>query len=146
VEQVGQHADAALLDLRRLRVLGVVDVVAMQVLGDHPLRLGLHPRRHEGGEVAERDAVQHELFPEQPHRVGGRHPGRRQPMIRRVAAQERVSVHPLGFALCSRLGTVRRRRRGLGALMDRHGALSLGFEQEVGTVADGAPDGITPLG
>jgi hypothetical protein len=35
VEEVGEHADAALLDLRRLRVLGVVDEVAMEV----PLRI-----------------------------------------------------------------------------------------------------------
>ena len=56
VEQVGEHPDAALLDLRRLRVLGVVDEVAVQVLGDDALRLGLHPRRHERGEVAHRDA------------------------------------------------------------------------------------------
>ena len=78
VVEVGEHPDAALLDLRRLRVLGVVDVVAVQVVGDHALRLGLHPRRDEGREVAQRDAVEHELLAEQPHRVGGRHPGGRQ--------------------------------------------------------------------
>jgi hypothetical protein len=44
VEQVGEHPDAALLDLRRLRILGVIDEVAMQVLGDDPLRLGLPSR------------------------------------------------------------------------------------------------------
>jgi hypothetical protein len=32
---VGEHADAALLDLGRARVLGVVDEVAVEVLGDH---------------------------------------------------------------------------------------------------------------
>ena len=51
VEQVGQHPDAALLDLRGARVLGVVDEVAVEVLGDDPLRLGLHPGGHERGEV-----------------------------------------------------------------------------------------------
>ena len=52
VEEVGEHADAALLDLRGLRVLGVVDEVAVEVVGDQQLRLGLHPGGDEGGEVA----------------------------------------------------------------------------------------------
>ena len=87
VEEVGEHPDAALLDLRRLRVLGVVDVVAVQVLGDHPLRLGLHPRRHERREVAHRDAVEDELLAEQPHRVGGRHPLLGEAVVGRVASR-----------------------------------------------------------
>jgi hypothetical protein len=37
VEQVGDHPDASLLDHRRLRILGVVDEVAMEVLGDQPV-------------------------------------------------------------------------------------------------------------
>ena len=37
VEEVGEHADAALLDLGRDRILGVVDEVAVEVLGDQPL-------------------------------------------------------------------------------------------------------------
>ena len=56
VEEVGQHANAALLDLGRLRVLGVVDEVAMEVLGDEPLSLELYPGGDEGGEVASRDS------------------------------------------------------------------------------------------
>jgi len=44
MEELGQHPDAALLDLEGLGVLGVVDEVAMQVLGDDPLRLGLPSR------------------------------------------------------------------------------------------------------
>jgi hypothetical protein len=63
VEEVGQHADAALLDLRGLRILGVIDEVAVQVLGDDPLRLGLHPRRHERRQVALRDAVEDSSSP-----------------------------------------------------------------------------------
>ncbi len=62
VEEVGQHPDAALLDLGRARILGVVDEVAVQALGDDPLRLGLHPGGHERGEVALRVAVEHQLL------------------------------------------------------------------------------------
>ena len=51
-----------------LRVLGVVDEVAVQVLGDDPLRLGLHPGRHEGGQVALRDPVEDEVLLDQPLR------------------------------------------------------------------------------
>ena len=92
VEEVGEHPDAALLDLRRLRVLGVVDVVAVQVLGDDALRLGLHPRGDEGRQVAQRDAVEHQLLAEQPHRVDRRHADVRQPVVGRVAEQEGVAV------------------------------------------------------
>jgi hypothetical protein len=75
VEEVGQHPDAALLELGRHGVLGVIDEVAVEVVGDQPLRLGLHPRRHEGGEISLRIAVQEQLPGDQPHRVLGRHPG-----------------------------------------------------------------------
>ena len=74
VEQVGQHPDAALLDLGRDRVLGVVDEVAVQVLGDDPLRLGLHPGRHEGRQVPLRIAFEVQVLVEQPHRIGRAHP------------------------------------------------------------------------
>ena len=74
VEEVGQHADAALLDLGRLRVLGVVDEVAVEVVGDQPLRLGLHPGGHEGGQVAHRVALELELLADQPHGVQRPHP------------------------------------------------------------------------
>jgi hypothetical protein len=40
VEQIGQHPDASLLELGGPRVLRVVDEVAVEVLGDQPLRLG----------------------------------------------------------------------------------------------------------
>ena len=75
VEEVGEHPDAALLDLGGLRVLGVVDEVAVQVLGDDPLRLRLHPRGDEGGEIARRVAVEDELLADQAHRIGRRHAG-----------------------------------------------------------------------
>ena len=94
VEQVGEHPDAALLDLGRLRVLGVVDEVAVQVLGDDALRLGLHPRRHERGEVAHRDAVEHELLADQPHRVDGAHALLGQRVVGRRLEQEPVAVLP----------------------------------------------------
>ena len=92
VEEVGEHADAALLDLRRLRVLGVVDEVAVEVLGDDPLRLGLHPRRHERRQVAHRDAVEHQLLADQPHRVDRAHPVLRQRVVGRRLEQEAVAV------------------------------------------------------
>ena len=91
VEEVGEHADAALLDLGRLRVLGVVDEVGVQVLGDHPLGLGLHPGGHEGGEVAQRKAVEQELLAEQAHRVDRRHAGLGQLAVRRLVEQEAVA-------------------------------------------------------
>ena len=73
VVEAGQHPDAALLDLGRLRILRVIDVVAMQVVSDHPLRLGLHPGGDERRQVAEGDAVEHHLLAHEPHRVGRRH-------------------------------------------------------------------------
>ena len=138
VEEVGEHPDAALLDLRRLRVLGVVDVVAVQVLGDHPLRLGLHPRRHERREVAHRDPVEHELLAQQAHRVGGRHPGLRQPVVGRLAEQERVAVE-------TRPGPVGGRGRGLRALAERH-CVSLGGRADVAQGRCREPAAHHPLG
>ena len=92
VEQVREHADAALLDLRRLRILGVVDEVAVQVLGDDPLRLGLHPRRHERRQVAHRDPVEHQLLLDQPHRVDRAHAVLGQRVVGRRLEQEAVAV------------------------------------------------------
>ena len=69
VEEIGQHPDAALLDLGGAGVLGVVDEVAVEVLRDDPLRLGLHPGGHEGREVVLRITVQGQVLPDQPHRV-----------------------------------------------------------------------------
>jgi len=92
VIEVRQHADAPLLDLRGLWVLRVIDAVAVQVLGDDALRFGLHPRRHECGQVAHRDAVEHELLGEQPHGVDGAHSPMRQPAVGRGLEQEPVAV------------------------------------------------------
>ena len=76
VEQVGEHADAALLDLRRLRVLGVIDEVHAQRVVDQLVGLRLHPRRHESREVARRQAVEHRLLLHQALRFPRRHAGR----------------------------------------------------------------------
>ena len=73
VEQLGEHPDAALLDVERLRVLGVIDEVAVQILVDHPARLGLHPGRDEGGEVALRDPLHGKLLVDQAHRRDRHH-------------------------------------------------------------------------
>jgi hypothetical protein len=59
---------------------------------DDPLRLGLHPRRHEGGQVAPRDAVEDELLAQQAHGVDRGHADVRQLMVGRVAEQEGVAV------------------------------------------------------
>ena len=91
VEEVGEHADAALLDLGGLRVLGVVDEVAVEVLGDDPLRLGLHPGGHEGGQVAHRDPVEHQLLADQPHGVDGGHAVLRQLVVGCRLEQEAVA-------------------------------------------------------
>ena len=115
VEQVREHADAALLDLGRLRILGVVDEVAVQVLGDHPLRLGLHPGRHERRQVAHRDPVENELLPDQAHRIGRRHPVLGQLVVRRRLAQEPVAV-----LLGERLEL---RREVVAVVGDRHGVV-----------------------
>ena len=73
MEQVRQHPDAALLDLRGLRILSVIDEVPVQVLRNHALRLGLHPGRHERREISHRDAVEHQLLADQAHGVPGQH-------------------------------------------------------------------------
>lgn len=69
-----EHADAAPLDLGRPGVLRMVDEVAVHVLGRHHLRLGLHPGRDEGGEVAGRIAVQRHLLADQLVDVARTHP------------------------------------------------------------------------
>lgn len=69
VEEVGEHAHAALLDLGGDGVLRVVDEVAVEVFGDDPLRLRLHPGGDERGEVALRVALHDEVLIQQPHGV-----------------------------------------------------------------------------
>ena len=75
MEQVSEHPNAALLDFGRTRILGVVDEVAVQVLGDDPLRLRLHPGGDEGREVASRVALEGEVFGNQPHGIHCGHAG-----------------------------------------------------------------------
>ena len=52
------------------------------------LRLGLHPRRYEGGKVPHRIALEGQLLPNQPHRVEGRHPGGREYAHRDASSTE----------------------------------------------------------
>jgi hypothetical protein len=73
VEQIGQHPDAALLDLGGLRVLGVVDEVPVQVLADQLRDVRAHPGRHEGRQVLLGIAIEEELLLDQETRVGGIH-------------------------------------------------------------------------
>jgi hypothetical protein len=89
---MGEHPDAALLDLRRAGVLGVVDEVPVQVLGDDPLGLGLHPGGDEGRQVAHGDPVEHELLADQAHGVDRPQAVLRQLVVRHVLEQEAVPV------------------------------------------------------
>ena len=66
VEEVGEHPDAALLDLGRLRILGVIDEVHAQGFSDQLVGLGLHLGGHERREIARRQAVEHRLLLDQP--------------------------------------------------------------------------------
>ena len=97
VEEVGQHPDTALLDLGRDRVLGVVDEVAVQVLGDDPLRLGLHPGRDEGGQVALRITFEVEVLGNQPQGIGRAHPALREGRRRGSLGQEPVAEERFGL-------------------------------------------------
>jgi hypothetical protein len=92
VIEVGEHADAALLDLGRDRILGVVDEVAVEVFGDDPLRLRLHPGGDEGGEVAPRISLEGHFLVDQPHRVERRHPAFGKWAIGGAFSQEAAAV------------------------------------------------------
>ena len=77
VEEIREHPDAALLDLRGARVLGVVDEVAVEAVGDDLAGLRLHPGGDEGRQVALRDPIEDHLLADQP--LGGQRghrPGR----------------------------------------------------------------------
>ena len=104
VVEVGEHADAALLDLGRDRVLGVVDEVAVEVLGDQPLRLGLHPGGDEGGEVALRVALQRQFLVDQAHRVERGHAAGREGAVGGVFGEEAVAVEHRGLVGAEWLG------------------------------------------
>jgi len=107
MEQMGEHADAALLDLGGLGVLRVVDEVAVKVLNDDPLDLGLHPGGHERREVPNRDPVEHELLLEQAQRVQRGHPVLRHALGRCVALKEAVSEPLLELVDAPAVGSVR---------------------------------------
>ena len=111
VEEVGKHPDAALLDLGGPRVLGVIDEVAVEVLRDDPLRLGLHPGGHEGGEVALRIALERQVLRDQAHRLRSRHA-----LLRELHAGNLVHEEPVSVA-----GD--QRRIDLGCVL-HHGLLS----------------------
>ena len=91
VKEVGQHPDAPLLDLGRTRVLRVVDEVAMQVLGDDPLGLGLHPRGDERRQVASRIPLECEVLADEPHGVLGGHPLGRERAGRYLLSREAIA-------------------------------------------------------
>ena len=92
VEETGENPDAALLDLCRARVLGVVDEVAVEVGCDEPLRLGLHPGGYEGGKVPHRIALEGQILRNQPQRVQGRHPDGREGVVGNRVDEELVPV------------------------------------------------------
>ena len=91
VEEVGEHADAALLDLGRLRVLGVVDEVHVQRRGDDPVGLGLHPGGDERREVAHGEAVEDHFLVDQAHRFLGGHAHLGKLVVRSGLEQEAVA-------------------------------------------------------
>jgi len=62
MEEIGKHPNAALLDFGRARIFGMIDEVTVQILGNDPLRLWLHPSGHERGQVARRIALEDEIF------------------------------------------------------------------------------------
>ena len=61
VPQVPEHAHAAGLDLRGLRVLVLVDHVLVERRRVEPVGLVVHPGGHEGGQVEPRVPVEHHL-------------------------------------------------------------------------------------
>jgi hypothetical protein len=100
VEELGQHPDAALLDLEGLRVLGVVDEVAVEVVVDHPSRLGLHPGGDEGGQIALRNALNGELLADQAHRGDCRHRVLRDRVVGGSLGQEGAGCRHMGKVRC----------------------------------------------
>ncbi len=101
VEEVGEHPDAALLDLRRLRVLGVVDEVDAQRFRSITLTcLWLHPGGDERREVAHRQSVEHHFLADQTHRFLGGHARFREFVVGGRLEQEAVAVTPSSFSIC----------------------------------------------
>ena len=71
MEEVSEHADAALLDLGGLRVLRVVDEVPMQVARDQQIDVRPHPGGDEGREVLLGVAVEQQLLLDQQVGIDG---------------------------------------------------------------------------
>ena len=69
IEQLRDHVHAAAFDLGGLRILilvdHVLDHVLVERLGHQPVSLGLHPRRHERGQLQPGAAVQQQLVVDQ---------------------------------------------------------------------------------
>ena len=103
----------------------MVDEVAVQVLGDDPLRLGLHPRRHERREIALRDPVEDELLADKAHRVDRAHAVLGERVVRRGLEQEAVAIGGRELLeLLDRRGpiaAVRGTGAGRAVLVGRHG-------------------------
>ena len=59
--QVGEHGDAAVLDLGRLRILVLVDHVLVDALVEEAMHFGFDPGLAERGEVLPRVAVEEEF-------------------------------------------------------------------------------------
>ncbi len=124
IEEVGEHPHAALLDLGRDRVLGVVDEVAVEVRGDQALGLGLHPGGDEGRQVAVRVALDFEFLADQAHRVDRRHPVARKLVVGGVLGQEPGSVENLASRRFLVFGSLHCRRaygRATGAHITHSG-------------------------
>ena len=96
MEEVGEHPHAALLDLGGDRVLRVVDEVRVEVLGDDPLSLRLHPGGDEGREVALRVALHRQVLADQPHRIHCAHAAVGEVGRRRCLGEEAVAEEALG--------------------------------------------------
>ena len=89
IPEAAERVDAAHLELRRLRVLVLVDHVLVEALGHEPLGLRLHPGGDEGREVHPRIAVEHQLVVDDLIGDIRRHLAVRDPMPRDVVAFQR---------------------------------------------------------
>ena len=92
LKRLGEHPDAALLDLGGLRILGVIDEVRVQVFRDDAVGLGLHPGGDERREIAHRHPVEHHLLFDQSLRFLRGHADLRQLVIGSGLEQVAVAV------------------------------------------------------
>ena len=86
--ETAEDVDAAPLELRRLRILVLVDHVLVEALRHQLLGLRLHPRGHERGEIHPRVAVEHQLVVDDLVGGVGRHL-----TGRKLVARDRAAVH-----------------------------------------------------